>query len=895
MKKSVLFAAWAVAALHMWTTCSNPSTAGKGGGVEEEIVGKICNPDGTPSNGAFVQFVPSDRPPQGGQGGVNSAFTDTQGVYRINSVPFGAYNILASNNGNKSYRDSALIVESMPDTLRDTLKAPGSLSGTIHLVAGGNSENVLILVIGTDRWFAPHDSAGHFTLSDMAEGTYSVRFLCTKDAYAPLTIKLRIRAGMNDTLADIIHLGYSGVPVPTGFKAEYDTLSGYVNFSWDYIDTSLIDGYIFYENDTGSHTPETISPDIIPNTSTACAFKIFRDSIASDDNGWHVVPDTNTQVYDIRMKSLGKNKDPSLYYSTPVRVYAISPHKMRTLATFSLLINERKKPQVGDSVWCVVQYSNYYKTNTRVLWYSDSVLIKHDLGQDPPLYQEILNNNTGTVRLTFLAAKTGRRYLSAIFVTEAQRAFAHYRGFTVMPRLAIAGPESIKVGSPVTFSARPDTLFSPAAMYAWDKGQGAWGDSSKTQDSATITYEQRDTITIRLYRRDVDGYEDTATATVKVYNDNPVIAGLNDTVISITDSVVTFNVGATDQQGVRQPYYWDFDGDGIYEDTAFGGTITHTFPGTPHIHMVAVGIRDNYDGFGTALAKVALLFDPPVATAACSRTAAFTGQTIAFFGTGTDALSSVVEYAWDFNGDAVFERVFESAKAIDTSFAETGIKTVVFRVQDDDANYAYDTLSLHILQYDSALANDGDVVVCWRFDEGQGDTAWDASAHGNNGVIHGATWTDGQFGKALYFDGATAYVNIGKPDIPAPWTASFWVKREDAEGSTAILLSSDDFALMLEQYNGTNKVGFTKFRSGDYSFDYYAPVGQWVNLIFVGNNDSTKLYANGVRIGSAAQPISCPLNIFSRPDYPMKGVIDEVQIWNRAMEASEVEIYYNNR
>jgi hypothetical protein len=50
-------------------------------------------------------------------------------------------------------------------------------------------------------------------------------------------------------------------------------------------------------------------------------------------------------------------------------------------------------------------------------------------------------------------------------------------------------------------------------------------------------------------------------------------------------------------------------------------------------------------------------------------------------------------------------------------------------------------------------------VASWNFDEGDGDTVRDSTGE-NNGVIHGATWTNGKTGKALSFDGQNSYVVV---------------------------------------------------------------------------------------------------------------------------------------
>ncbi len=48
----------------------------------------------------------------------------------------------------------------------------------------------------------------------------------------------------------------------------------------------------------------------------------------------------------------------------------------------------------------------------------------------------------------------------------------------------------------------------------------------------------------------------------------------------------------------------------------------------------------------------------------------------------------------------------------------------------------------------------------WKFNEGNGNTAYDSSAHNFDGTINGATWTTGYSGYALDFDGVNDYVDL---------------------------------------------------------------------------------------------------------------------------------------
>ena len=56
------------------------------------------------------------------------------------------------------------------------------------------------------------------------------------------------------------------------------------------------------------------------------------------------------------------------------------------------------------------------------------------------------------------------------------------------------------------------------------------------------------------------------------------------------------------------------------------------------------------------------------------------------------------------------------------------------------------------------------VVGIWKFDEGKGNTAKDASENGNDGTLtNKPKWVDGKFGKALELDGSS-FVDMGNDE-----------------------------------------------------------------------------------------------------------------------------------
>ena len=68
------------------------------------------------------------------------------------------------------------------------------------------------------------------------------------------------------------------------------------------------------------------------------------------------------------------------------------------------------------------------------------------------------------------------------------------------------------------------------------------------------------------------------------------------------------------------------------------------------------------------------------------------------------------------------------------------------------------SLALMLVAAGSASA---DLVARWKFDEGSGDVAHDASGNGNDGTFVGdPQWTTGKLGGALEFNGSSDYIEV---------------------------------------------------------------------------------------------------------------------------------------
>ena len=208
------------------------------------------------------------------------------------------------------------------------------------------------------------------------------------------------------------------------------------------------------------------------------------------------------------------------------------------------------------------------------------------------------------------------------------------------------------------------------------------------------------------------------------------------------------------------------------------------------------------------------------------------------------------------------------------------------------------------------------LVAYWSFDEGSGNTAYDGSGNGNDGTIIGTTWSEGIYGKALYFDGDNDYVNFTSPVLNTPsYSICAWVKPDSITGGTDMYVIANGgegggtgFYINTEWaggFNGDYQFGVSKkdigFRG---SASNNPPSTNWTFLVGTwdgsSNPSNIKLYVDGVMTATGIQGtykdrpernlrIGAPSNDENINLGSWIGVIDEVRIYNRVLTDDEIE------
>lgn len=254
------------------------------------VVGKLRRSDGSTAAGVTVYFYNVDNNPRAGLAKVmaatDSTMTDSAGNF-TDSLPDGQYNMVAGDDTTGVYQDSVEVAGDTATFADDTLKPFGSLAGVVRLQPGHDSRKVFLLVMGTDKWAAPSDSVGNFSLANMAEGGYSVRILSTLDDYGVLDTTLGIIAGTDTSLVDTIFLPYTGIPVPKGLTITYDTLKQLVTLAWNTPTTGrTVQGYNVYRKHIDSTSFAKIAGtivDTIYTDSSAVQDQIYTYKVAAVD------------------------------------------------------------------------------------------------------------------------------------------------------------------------------------------------------------------------------------------------------------------------------------------------------------------------------------------------------------------------------------------------------------------------------------------------------------------------------------------------------------------------------------------------------------------------------------------------------------------------------------
>ncbi len=202
----------------------------------------------------------------------------------------------------------------------------------------------------------------------------------------------------------------------------------------------------------------------------------------------------------------------------------------------------------------------------------------------------------------------------------------------------------------------------------------------------------------------------------------------------------------------------------------------------------------------------------------------------------------------------------------------------------------------------------GGNLAWWKLNENSGTIAVD-SISGYDGSISQASWTTGINGSALEFDGSNDYVETNERIVDDyPFTISVWLKTTDSGTDQAVVnladsdLSNSYYGIYVRP-DGRVRLMARNTQSRTIAGDVVND-GEWYNAVAVFNSSTDrKLYLNGIINGTQSTEVTFNSDADrwsmgrwgdSSPNRYFEGSIDEVKLWDRALDSAEILQLYED-
>lgn len=221
-------------------------------------------------------------------------------------------------------------------------------------------------------------------------------------------------------------------------------------------------------------------------------------------------------------------------------------------------------------------------------------------------------------------------------------------------------------------------------------------------------------------------------------------------------------------------------------------------------------------------------------------------------------------------------------------------------------------ISLILTGISYARIDPGTYVGIWFFDEGKGNVAKDASGNGHDGEILGdVKWVEGSFGKALQFPGQKdSYVSIPYDEELSltTWCISVWIRIEKIESQEVHVVVKENKSGAKRNYGiiaQQSKFAYLTFTSGEANWKNVAgttPVddGVWHHVAATYDKSFAGIFLDGT-LETEKQRTAAPdtttdilgIGAGSGGRAPVKGIIDEVAVFNVALEKDDIQKIMN--
>lgn len=304
----------------------------------------------------------------------------------------------------------------------------------------------------------------------------------------------------------------------------------------------------------------------------------------------------------------------------------------------------------------------------------------------PSVEYTFTENSTFNVSLVVLDNKGGKASKSAIIIVT--------NGEGNWPPSARISAVPVKGAPPLDVQFDGGLSFDPdgnIVKYEWDLNDDGTYERD-TGTSARISNVFNDSKAYNVWLRVTDNTGATAIRRQLIIVNNAPFAALSASVTSGPAALeVQFDGSGssdTDTNDLIVQHEWDFDGDGVFDsNTGTISVVKHTYYVVGN-NTVSLRVTDRYGESSVASINVNVLEPPnntlPVASIAAFPSTATAGDTIQLDATpSTDADGDIISWAWDFDGDQIFDEISYTSSLTTHLYAEAGSFDATVKVTDN--------------------------------------------------------------------------------------------------------------------------------------------------------------------------------------------------------------------
>lgn len=202
---------------------------------------------------------------------------------------------------------------------------------------------------------------------------------------------------------------------------------------------------------------------------------------------------------------------------------------------------------------------------------------------------------------------------------------------------------------------------------------------------------------------------------------------------------------------------------------------------------------------------------------------------------------------------------------------------------------------------------DPELIGYWRFEEGDGATSEDYTGFENTVALREVEWVRGKYGRALGFDGQTEHVawvrNSQRLELTDGFSVSLWFKKTPGLYSHQTIIARNhyynnrtQFILDMDETQRIRAIVGTPDKGDLTVIGARIDALRWHHIAMTYGLGTVELFIDGVsqgKSGGGGGLINLAETIMIGGGYqgrdPFKGAIDEVRIYNRALNTSEVQ------